>query len=211
MVAERDERSHAVEAHSEIWSVPNMITVARLLLVPAFFAVLISGRVNPSLEQPDLLAFVLFAVAAFTDFIDGQIARRTHTVTNLGKVLDPIVDRALIASGVIGLYLVQRLPLWIVIVLVLRDVYLLTGSALLERYRVRLPVTWLGKWTTAVLLVGFCSLIWNYPRVPHLGGRAPLGIYFVYFGIALSVTAAAQYSIRAWRAYRQATAGEGAR
>lgn len=193
-------------AASEVYAVPNMITIARLLLVPFFFVVLVSGAANERLEDPNLLAFVLFAVAAFTDFLDGTIARRTHTVTNLGKVLDPIVDRALIASGVIGLYLVGRLPLWVVIALILRDAYLLSGSAVLERHGLRLPVTRLGKWTTAVLLVGFSSLIWDFPRVPFGSGEAALGIYLVYLGLALSLTAAVQYTFRARRALKHEAA-----
>jgi cardiolipin synthase len=87
-------------------------------LVPLFFTVMINGT-------NDTLAFLLFAFAASTDWIDGQIARRTGTVTEIGKAIDPLVDRLLIASGVLGLYIEGRLPLWIVFVLLARDFYLL--------------------------------------------------------------------------------------
>ena len=77
---------------------------------PIFFSVFLTDR-------SDTLAFVLFVAAASTDWLDGQIARRTGTVTAIGKAIDPLVDRLLIASGVIGLYIEGRLPLWIVLVL----------------------------------------------------------------------------------------------
>ena len=86
---------------------------------------------------------MLFAIAASTDWLDGQIARRTGTVTALGKAIDPLVDRLLIAAGVFGLWLVDRLPGWIVFVLMARDVYLGYGAWRLEQfYRRRLPVTY---------------------------------------------------------------------
>lgn len=190
----------------DIYTLANIITILRLILVPFFFAVLVSGR-------SDTIAFLLFAIAASTDWVDGQIARRTGTVTEIGKAIDPIVDRLLIASGVVGVYLLDRVPLWTVVLLVLRDVYLLAGAAYLARRRVRaLPVLYIGKVTTALLLFGFSDLILNWPMVPGIGvvdtpqlpgwGSEPaaLGIWFIYVGIATSVITAVAYTINAARA-----------
>ena len=120
--------------------------------------------------QNDGLAFLLFTVAASTDWLDGQIARRTGTVTAIGKAIDPLVDRLLIASGVVGLYVEHRLPLWIPLVLVARDVALGYGVWRLETvYHRRMAVTMAGKTTTALLLIGFADLILGWPMVPGLG------------------------------------------
>ncbi|GAB4273950.1 MAG: CDP-diacylglycerol--glycerol-3-phosphate 3-phosphatidyltransferase [Coriobacteriia bacterium] len=201
----RDEISRALEesvhvggdevVHHDIYTVANIITVLRLLIVPFFFSALISDNPNS-----DGLAFVLFTVAASTDWLDGMIARRTGTVTALGRVIDPLVDRLLIASGVLGLYMVGRLPLWVVLVLLARDVYLLWGAWELEKRHLRLAVTRLGKLTTMVLLFAFASLIWGHPVVdiPQVGSRI-LGEPLAYVGVAMSVTAAAHYTLRAWR------------
>lgn len=114
------------EDHSrDIYTIANIVTVLRLILVPLFFAVLINGENN-------VLAFALFAVAASTDWLDGQIARRTGTVTAIGKAIDPLVDRLLIASGVLGLYIEHRLPGWVVVVLFVRDAYLMYGASTLR-------------------------------------------------------------------------------
>lgn len=190
----------------EIYTVANTITVLRLILVPIFFSVLLTDR-------SDTLAFLLFVAAASTDWLDGQIARRTGTVTEIGKAIDPLVDRLLIAAGLIGLYLEGRLPLWILVALVARDAYLLYGSWRLEGHHRRIPVNRTGKATTAVLLTGFSLLILNWPMVSGLGivtspaaekalpgfgsAPAPLGIWFVYAGLALSFWAAAQYTVAA--------------
>ena len=105
----------------DIYTVANIITVLRLILVPFFFSVLLNGT-------NDTLAFVLFALAASTDWLDGQIARRTGTVTDDRQGDRPAGRPAAHRLGVIGLYIEDRLPLWIVLVLVARDVYLLYGA-----------------------------------------------------------------------------------
>lgn len=214
-------RDLPVDHSGDVFSIPNVITVLRLALIPVFYWFLVyeapaDGRNN--------LAFTFFAICAATDWLDGMLARRTGHVTVLGKVIDPLADRLLIASALVGLYTVGRVSLPLVLVLVGRDVYLLYGAWVLERHSRRVPVTILGKLTTAVLLVGFASLIWNFPlvRIPllgtldlgfarlALGGLRPLGSYIVYLGVVLSLSAAAQYTGIARRIYREALAQEAA-
>lgn len=203
MVVDPEDHSH------DIYTIANIITVLRLILVPIFFATLLSGR-------NDTVAFFLFALAASTDWIDGQIARRTGTVTEIGKAIDPLVDRMLIAAGVLGVYLEGRLPLWIVLLLLGRDVYLLGGANHLARKHLRpIPVAFIGKLTTALLLIGFSDLILNWPLIPGAGvietaqlpgwgtSPTPAGIWFVYLGMVTSVATAVLYTGRAWRAVRQ--------
>jgi cardiolipin synthase len=203
-VPETHERAggHEGQDHSDVYTVANVITILRLLMIPFAFSALISGA-----EDSNVLAFVLFSVAAGTDWVDGQIARRTGTVTSVGKVIDPLVDRLLIAAGVLGLYMIDRIPLWIVILLLARDVYLLYGSWILEHYRRRIPVTLSGKATTFILLAGFSLLILGWPEVTisSLGTRY-LGTYLVYVGIVLSLTAAVQYTFLAKKARDEARA-----
>jgi len=193
----------------DVYTVANIVTLLRLILVPIFFAVMITG-------ENDVLAFALFAIAASTDWLDGQIARRTGTVTALGKAIDPLVDRLLIASGVLGLYVIDRLPLWIMIALFARDIYLGFGAWRLEQHHHRLAVTFAGKVTTALLLIGFSDLILNWPMVPGLNlvdspalpgfgsSEAALGIWFVYAGLVFSLISAIQYTVLFLRHIREA-------
>lgn len=206
-----------VDHSRDVFSIPNVITVLRLILIPFFWWFLVSEA--PRSGRNDV-AFAFFAVSAATDWLDGLIARRTGHVTVIGKIIDPIVDRLLIASALLGLLSVGRVSLPLVLVLIGRDVYLLYGAWVLERHGRRVPVTLLGKATTAVLLGGFSSLIWNFPRVAvsflgtvdlgfarlSLGGPRALGSYVVYIGVVMSLTAATQYTFIARRAYRDALA-----
>jgi cardiolipin synthase len=201
----------------DVFSLANVVTVLRMALIPFFYWALVYGG-------NDDLAFVLFVVTASTDWLDGMIARRTGTVTDIGKIIDPLVDRVLIAASLIGLYVVSpsRIALWTVVLLVGRDVYLLYGAWVLERHGRRLSVTMLGKVTTFVLMAGFAGLVWDrlWIRVPVLarvalgplhfvvGGTRPLGADRVFAGLALSLTAAVQYTVLARRIYRDVLAQE---
>lgn len=206
------EAQEAADHSHDVYTLANIITVLRLMLVPFFFTVLI-------VEKSDVLAFFLFALAASTDWLDGQIARRTGTVTELGKAIDPLVDRLLIAAGVVGLYLDNRIPLWIVLFLIARDTYLLSGASWLARKRAgRLPVVYIGKLTTAVLLAGFSGVILNLPKSPGLGvlessslpgfGTQPVAVWMwlVYVGVVLSAATAVVYTLQASRALARARA-----
>lgn len=192
-----DEEINAELSH-DVWTVANIITVLRLFLVPYAFVVLINGN-------SDVSAFALYAGAASTDWLDGQIARRTGTVTAIGKAIDPLVDRLLLASGVIGLYIVDRIDLWLVLLLVARDVWMLYGAWRLERHHMRMPVSFAGKVTTALLLAGFSLLILNLSSVNVFGVQLVPGLGLVYAGTTLSVLTAIDYARRAQRMISSAT------
>jgi cardiolipin synthase len=186
------------EVLDKIFTIPNLISFIRLCLVPVFFYLL--------LQENNLAAAIVFAVSAGTDFIDGQVARRTHTVSRLGQLLDPAVDRILMIFGVIGLFMVGRLPLWIILVVLIRDLFLLAGGYyLLKRYQIRVPVIYPGKVATTFLFIGFAGLVLNMPLIAGLGicdiwwlpgfNMLPVswGIWFVYAGLLLAVATTTYY------------------
>lgn len=195
---------------NKIFTIANLISTIRLCLVPAYFVLLLNGY--------DLLATILFAIAACTDWIDGQIARRTNTVTRLGQLLDPAVDRILIISCVIALLIIGRLPVWIIVMILLRDVLMLIGGAvLLRRFRIRIPVVFLGKVATTLLFVGFVGLLLNWPLLDGLGlttiawlpgfNHDPYswGMWFVYGGMILAYIVGIYYTILAVIQVRKGT------
>ncbi|MGI9117684.1 MAG: CDP-alcohol phosphatidyltransferase family protein [Gaiellales bacterium] len=128
---------------------PNVLTTLRLLAVPLFAALMLhaDGAQSPA-------AAVVFAFAAVTDFLDGELSRRLHAQTRYGRVLDPIADRLLIDVAVVILWFDQRVPLVLVVIVLARDVLLLF-SLLFGRGRdhgVRVNVV--GKAGTLVTMIG---------------------------------------------------------
>ena len=199
------------EVTNRIFTVANVITFIRLCMAPVALAVLLSGQ--------DVLATALFAITAATDFLDGQIARRTHTVSKVGQLLDPAVDRLLMICAVVGLLIVGRLPIWIVVVVLLRDGLLLIGGAwLLRTYEIRVPVIYAGKFATTFLFVGLAGLMLNMPQVPGLGlcdfnwlpgfnmVSSSWGIWFVYLGLCLALATTVYYVVVAYRELKKARA-----
>jgi CDP-diacylglycerol--glycerol-3-phosphate 3-phosphatidyltransferase len=97
-------------------NVPNILTVFRILMVPAYLVVLYSG-----IKQANQLAWTLFAIAALTDILDGYVARKYKLVTNLGKIMDPIADKIMVTAAMVALVELGRLDGWIVVVMLFRD------------------------------------------------------------------------------------------
>ncbi len=197
------------EVTNRIFTIPNVISFIRLCMVPVYMVLLLNGY--------DLLATFMFALAAGTDWIDGQLARRTHCVSKLGQLLDPAVDRVLMICGVIGLMLVGRLPIWIVFVVLGRDLMLLVGGAyLLKRYHERVAVIYPGKVATTFLFVGFAGLLLNMPLIgglgwfeaswlPGFGSEAcSWGIWFVYAGLLIGLFTTLYYVLAGYRKMQKA-------
>ena len=134
-------------------TLPNALSALRLLGVPLFLWLIL-------VPQADAWAVVLLAVAGFTDWLDGYLARKWNQITRVGQLLDPIADRLYILATLVGLLIRGIVPWWFVVVLVSRDLILGVVLAVLKRRGVTgLPVHFLGKAATFCLLYAFPLLL----------------------------------------------------
>ena len=199
---------------TQIFTVANVITFCRLALTVAFLFLFATGTNR-------VAALVCYVVAASTDFLDGQIARRTQTVSWLGKIMDPIMDRVLLFTGVLGLLIVGELPLWVPAFVIGRDVYLALGGLILQHFRRRpVDVAYVGKAATALLMFGFCDLLLGLPVVDGLclidvswlpglnAEQSAVGIFFVYAGVVCSLITALVYTAEGVRIIKMSRAGD---
>jgi len=178
-----------------VLTVPNLLSFLRLLGVPVFLWLVL-------VPHADGWAFVLLVVSGLTDYLDGRIARATGQITRLGQVLDPLADRLYIIATLIGLLLRGIVPLWLVILLVARDLVLLAlVPGLRRRGLTTLPVHFLGKVAT------FC-LLWAFPVLLLGAGSGPLaeitrdvGWAFAIWGTALYWYAGMLYIEQARRVF----------
>lgn len=168
-----------VEDSSRVWTVPNVVSMVRLLGVPLFLWLVLG-------PEADALALVVLMVAGVTDWLDGWLARRLDQRTQLGEILDPVADRLYILAVVGGLYLRDIIPWWVALILPLRDLCL---WALVPFLRTRgyssLPVHFLGKAATFNLLYAFPLLLLGegsgvLPTLAKVFGWA-----FAWWGIGL--------------------------
>lgn len=199
---------------NQILTPANVITITRFILTGVFLVLFVRG-------DNRYLALALYAIAASTDFIDGLVARSTNTVSWVGKVMDPIMDRFLLFTGVLALVLTGELPAWIAVLVVGRDVYLFLGALYLQRFQKRpVDVVLIGKIATALLMFGFCLMLLGLPQVHGLGiTDAPwlpglnsnitcAGIYVIYLGLVFSIATAIDYSIKGWAIRKEGLARE---
>lgn len=162
----------------ELRSVPNLLSLLRLLLVPVFLWLLLTDHL--------VWALVVLAVAGASDWLDGVIARKFNQITELGKVLDPAADRLYIFATLIGLTINGNIPLWLAVVIIARDVMLLLVYPMLASHGYGpLPVHFIGKAGTFALLYALPLLlmadIWPEANFVVL----PLAWAFAYWGIAM--------------------------
>lgn len=136
------------------WATPaNVVTVVRIAITPAVIALVIQGRHRE--------AAIWFAVAAFTDFLDGWLARARHTVSTVGQYLDPIADKILLSGVFVALAIAHAVPVWFVVLVLGRDVALLVASVIAMRvstYSDYTPTIW-GKTSTMLQILAAVSVM----------------------------------------------------
>jgi CDP-diacylglycerol---glycerol-3-phosphate 3-phosphatidyltransferase len=135
---------------ARIANLANILTGLRLLMVPIFLCALFAGNSHETAGR--IAAFVIFAIACLTDGLDGLLARNYGMTTEFGAFVDPIADKALIGSALIGLSMLGDLPWWITVVILTREI----GVTLLRLAVIRrgvIPASWGGKLKTLVQAV----------------------------------------------------------
>ena len=172
---------------SRVWTVPNVISFVRLATVPVFVTLFVTDHENA--------AVILYALGAWSDFLDGYIARRTNTVTDLGKLLDPLADRIFIAALVIALVVRGTLPWWVAVVILGRDLLVLSLFPYMERRKIeRIAVNRVGKTATAALLAGLTLLALSETTFVDGDLSEPAGMALTLLGAALYWAAAYLYA-----------------
>jgi len=180
----------ALAPSDRVWTVPNALSFARLLGVPLFLWLILRGE--------DGAALLVVVLSGVTDYLDGQIARRTRTVTRLGQILDPLADRLYIVTTLVGLVVRGVVPLWFAAALGLRDVI---GAVLVQRVRRAgyrgFPVHFVGKAATFNLLYAFPLLLLAQWRPDWAGGALPIAWAFALWGVLLYWLALIMYVVQA--------------
>ncbi len=213
-----------------IWTLPNILTVARIALAPVIALLpFIRGWI------PKLIAFVVFLVAAISDIYDGRLARERGEITDLGKLLDPLADKLLLVATLIPIYWITRypmrqyeipwwgnLPLWVAILLIGREVAMTAFRYLAKRRGVIIAAAGAGKMKTIVqdVFIGATILwfAWKDMRVSFGWESGWLGAFWERFhgtvvaatlggAVLLTAYSLVVYIYRYRRLFRGASAG----
>jgi len=161
------------------WTIPNAIGYVRLALIPVFLVLALSSE-----SGTDALPAVLFAVIGWSDYLDGIAARVTGQYSRMGALLDPLVDRMLVLSGIVVCWNFNLLPRWALALLAARELFMLLLARYALRHGVDLKINWLGRlgvWPVfAALFFALCAVHW-------------LALACLYVGLALTLGATVLY------------------
>jgi CDP-diacylglycerol--glycerol-3-phosphate 3-phosphatidyltransferase len=170
------------------WTIPNAIGYVRLALIPLFLVLALSSE-----SGTDALPVVIFAVVGWSDYLDGIAARVTGQYSRLGALLDPLVDRLLVLSGIVVCWHFELLPRWGLALLAARELFVMVLARVAMRRGVEIGVNWLGR---AGVWPIMSALFFAMAGVDWLGEAC------LYVGLVLVLASAAQYARDGFRQSR---------
>ncbi|HIW51401.1 MAG TPA: CDP-diacylglycerol--glycerol-3-phosphate 3-phosphatidyltransferase [Candidatus Blautia intestinavium] len=164
---------------------PNKLTVGRMIMVPFLVLFLLTGWGG---EANRYISVAIFVIASVTDWFDGYLARKNHLVTNFGKFMDPLADKLLVCSAMICLIELERLPAWIVIVIIARE-FIISGFRLIAAENgIVIAANYWGKFKTVSQMIMIILLLLD------LGGAFDiLGEIFIWLSLILTVISLITY------------------
>lgn len=164
---------------------PNKLTVGRMIMVPFLVLFLLTGWGG---EANRYISLAIFVIASVTDWFDGYLARKHHLVTNFGKFMDPLADKLLVCSAMICLIELERLPAWIVIIIIARE-FIISGFRLIAAENgIVIAANYWGKFKTVSQMIMIILLLL------HFGGIfAVLEQIFIWLSLALTVISLMTY------------------
>jgi CDP-diacylglycerol--glycerol-3-phosphate 3-phosphatidyltransferase len=173
-------------------NLPNVLTVVRILLVPVLVVALLGET-----EHGDLLAAVVFAAASLTDAIDGYLARSRNSITTFGKLMDPVADKLLVVAALVSLVSLGRLPAWVAMVIIARELAVTLTRMAATAQGVVVPAAGWGKIKTIVQVAAIFFLIAFDPT--------PVWVdILVYVAVAVTIVSGVDYFFGLRRMLREA-------
>lgn len=168
-------------------NLPNKLTILRIIMVPFFVFFLLTDLVGGS----KWIALVLFIIASLTDLLDGKIARKYNLVTNFGKFMDPLADKLLVCSAMICLIEMEKLPSWVVIIIISRE-FIISGFRLVAADSgIVIAASYWGKFKTVFQMAMIIVLI------ADLGGVFDtIALVLVAVALALTVISLIDYVVK---------------
>ena len=175
-------------------NLPNKLTILRTIMIPVFLIFLYI----PGLGMTgDVLAAAIFVLASFTDLLDGKIARKYNLVTNFGKFMDPLADKLLVCSALIALVDLNRIPAWVVIIIIARE-FIISGFRLIASDNgVVIAASYWGKFKTTFQMIMIIVLTLNL-NVYYI---EIISTVLIYISLALTVISLIDYIAKNYKVF----------
>ncbi len=167
-------------------NLPNKLTMFRVVLIPFFIVFLLV----PTIPAGKWIALAIFIVASLTDLLDGKIARKYNLVTNFGKFMDPLADKLLVCSALICLIELQRIPSWMVVLIIARE-FTISGFRLIAADNgVVIAASYFGKFKTTFQMIAVCLLIADIEALQNVT------LIILWIAVILTVVSLMDYLVK---------------
>jgi len=183
------DRVPLVSPENETINLPNAITLLRIGVIPVLFFLLTAPG-----EMWSFIIALIFICAAFTDLLDGYIARKYQIVTTMGKFLDPVADKIIVNTAMILMIPIGRIPAWMVAIIIIRDFVVDGMRSIASSEGVVIDASSLGKQKTLCQIIAVSALMIHYP-ILSLDAHA-VGIVILYIALFLTLYSGVDYSIK---------------
>ncbi len=175
--------------------IPNILTVSRFVLIPFIVISLLSENY--------ILAIVLLTISGLTDILDGIIARKFNLISNFGKLIDPLADKATQVSLLVTLVFQDIIPLWILVIIFVKEILMISGASFLYGKDLVVSSRWYGKLSTVMIYLAMVSSFiinwWNKPLLNHPEYSASLLPEFDVYLYILAILSTVFSLIMYWR------------
>ena len=176
-------------------NLPNKLTIFRVILIVPFIILLLGGQAGWFGENTfvtDMIALAIFIIASLTDLIDGKIARKYNLITDFGKFMDPLADKLLVCSAMIALIEMNRIPSWVVIIIIARE-FIISGFRLIASDNgVVIAASYWGKFKTTFQMLMVIVFILDI-QMPFF---QILGVILTYVALILTVVSLIDYIVK---------------
>lgn len=183
------------------WNVPNVLTLIRLFLVPVYIVLFAIGE--------KYSALTVFLLASFTDLLDGRIARKYNLITDFGKLMDPLADKVMVVTAMFSMAIGNKsisavIPWTAVVILFVKELIMVIGSAVMLRYQIVVYSTLVGKVAQCMFIASLVAVYFHdwFVKV-CVGWFMPLDLIMMWLSIALTLCALVIYVTRSLRVARQ--------
>ena len=167
-------------------NIANKLTILRIVMIPFFMYALLDGQLT--------LALILFAIASFTDFLDGYLARSMNLITNFGKFMDPLADKLLVTSALIAFVELGRLSSWVLLIIISREFIVSIFRAIAASNGIVIAASWWGKSKTISQMIMIIIMLLN--NYPFSLMSIPMDTIFIIVATALTIISGADYIIK---------------
>ncbi len=190
-------KKEAEKVFAHVWTVPNVLTIFRLLLVPVFIIVFAAGHPKAAL--------VVFVTASLTDLLDGFLARKLNQITDFGKLFDPLADKLMVLTALACQGFSGVLPWVAILIVAAKEIYMVIGGLLMLHHDIVVYSNLLGK-SAQVFFIASLILSFFHEELGAWGIR--LDLILLWITVALALSAMTVYTVTAVRDYHAKQRGE---